>query len=98
VSLRGHAAEATAALPDGRAALVRVGVPDDSYVPKRERDTVVLEILIGDEVVATVNTILDADQDSEGLLLAREVAEGLGSGALEPTAGAIEPLADSYPS
>jgi hypothetical protein len=97
VSLRGHAAEATATLPDGREAFVRVGVPDDSYVPKRELSTVTVEIAIGGEIVAVVDTILEPEQDREGLALAREIAVGLGSGALAPTAGAIEPLADSYP-
>jgi hypothetical protein len=38
--------------------------------------------------------VLDADQTSEAMALAREVVEGLESGELEPTAGAIEPLAD----
>lgn len=97
MSLRGHAAEATATLPDGREALVRVRVPDDSYVPERERTDVTAEIVIGGEVVAVVDTILGPEQESEGLALAREIAAGLGSGTLEPTAGAIEPLADSYP-
>jgi hypothetical protein len=97
VSLRGHVWEETATLPDGRVALVRVGVPDDSYIPKRELDTVAIEVRIDDRVVVAVNTILEADQDSEALALAREVASGLASGALEPTAGSIEPLADSYP-
>ena len=98
MSLRGNPAETTATLPDGRVASIRVGVPDDSYIAKRDLDTVAIEIRIDDQVVAAVNTILDADQDSDALALAREVASGLGSGALEPTAGAIEPLADSYPS
>ena len=97
MSLRGHAAEAKATLPDGREALVRVSVPDDSYVPKRERTEVTAEIVIGGEVVAVVETILDPEQDGEALALAREIATGLGSGALEPTAAAIEPLADDYP-
>jgi hypothetical protein len=90
--------EETAALPDGREALVRVGVPDDPYIPKRELDTVAIEIVIGDRVEATLNTILEADQDSEARALAREVAAGLRSGSLEPTAHSIEPLADSLPS
>jgi hypothetical protein len=97
VSLRGNPVEASATLPDGREALVRVSVPDDPYVPKRERSEVVVEIVIGDEVVAVVESILDPEQSSEGLALAREIAAGLGSGELEPTAAAIEPLADSYP-
>lgn len=94
MSLRSRAIERTVTLPDGRKARVRVGVPDDSYVPRRELDTVAAEILIGDEVAATVNTVLDADDESEAHELAREIAEGLESGRLEPTAAAIEPLAD----
>ena len=81
-------------LPDGRAALVRVGVPDDSYVAKKELDTVAVEIVLDERVAATVNTVLSVDQESEALALAREIVGGLESGSLEPTAGAIEPLAD----
>ena len=94
MSLRGRAIEQTASLPDGRRAIVRVGVADDSYIAKRELDTVALELLIDGTVAATVNTVLDADQETEALELAREVVTGLESGELEPTAGAIEPLAD----
>ena len=94
MSLRSRPVEHAVTLPDGREAHVRVGVPEDSYVPRRELDTVTAEIRIGDEVAATVNTVLDADEESEARELAREIAEGLESGALEPTAAAIEPLAD----
>jgi hypothetical protein len=83
-----------ATLPDGRVVHVRVGVPDDSYIPARELDTVALEISDDSEHLAAVNTVLDVDQDSEGLALLREVVAGLESGELAPTAGAIEPLAD----
>jgi hypothetical protein len=96
VSLRGQPIEQTATLPDGGRALVRVGVPDDSYIAKRELDTVAVEVLADDRVVATVNTVLSADQDSEALELAREIVAGLESGDLEPTAAAIEPLADRF--
>ncbi|MBA2462928.1 MAG: hypothetical protein H0V45_14390 [Actinobacteria bacterium] len=48
----------------------------------------------GEEVLATLNTVLDPEQESEARALAREIAAGLESGDLEPTAGAIEPLAD----
>jgi hypothetical protein len=41
-----------------------------------------------------VNTVLDPDQESEALELAREIVRKLESGELEPTAGAIEPYAD----
>ena len=80
-------------LPDGRSGIVRVGLPDDSYVPRRELDTVALELVIDDRVEATVNTVLDADQEDEAVALAREAAAALGSGELEPTATALEPLA-----
>jgi hypothetical protein len=85
---------ADATLPDGRVVHVRIGVPDDSYIPARELDTVTVELADDQEHLAAVNTVLDADQDSEARQLLREIVEGLASGSLEPTAGAIEPLAD----
>jgi len=94
MSLRSRRIEETATLPDGRAILVRVGVPDDSYIARSELDTVDVELFDGDRSMAVVNTVLDADQESEALQLAREVVAGLESGQLAPTASAIEPLAD----
>ena len=85
---------ADATLPDGRVVHVRIGVPDDSYIPARELDTVTVELADDREHLAAVNTVLDADQDSEARQLLREIVDGLASGSLEPTAGAIEPLAD----
>lgn len=76
---------------------VRVAVPDDPYIVKRELDTVSLELWDGDEAIATVSTVLEPEQVSEALTLAREVASGLESGDLEPTAGALEPLAGRHP-
>ena len=73
---------------------MRVGVPDDSYIPRREIDTVDVELFVDGRAVAAVNTVLDADQASEALQLAREIVQGLESGTLEPTAAALEPLAD----
>ena len=97
MSLRGEPFERVADLPDGRHARVRVGVPDDPYIPKRLLDTVALEVFVGDEVAATMNTILRPEQVSEGHDLVREVVELLESGELEPRAGALEPYADSLP-
>jgi hypothetical protein len=94
VTLRGRPVEKTAKLPDGREVRVRVGVPDDSYIPKRLLDTVDVELFDGVRHLAAVNTVLDADQVGEALQLAREVVAGLESGQLEPTAAALEPLAD----
>jgi hypothetical protein len=95
MSLRGNPVELTATIPDGRTIVVRVAVPDDSYIAKRELDTVDVELRdMAGTHLAAVNTVLDADQVSEARELAREIVEGLESGKLEPTAGAIEPLAD----
>jgi hypothetical protein len=94
MSLRGYPVERTATLPDGRSVRVRVGVPQDGYIPQRELKTVDVELFEGDRSLAFVNTVLDADQSREGLELAREIVKGLESGELAPTASAIEPLAD----
>ena len=84
-----------ASLPDGRVFVVRVGVPEDSYIPKRELDTVAIELLEDGQVTASVNTVLGVEHESEARALARDVASQLAAGKLEPTAGALEPLADS---
>ena len=94
MSLRARIVEQTATLPDGREAIVRVGVPEDPYIPRRELDTVDVELVLEGRIAAAVNTVLDADQESEALELAREIVAGLESGKLEPTAASIEPLAD----
>jgi hypothetical protein len=98
MNLRGNRIEETATLPDGREVLVRVGVPDDPYIPRRELETVDVEIVLDGRVAAAVNTILAPEQEHEARLLARKIVGGLESGELEPTAGAIEPLADSLSS
>jgi hypothetical protein len=94
VSLRGNPVRERVTLPDGRAVEIFVGVPDDPYIEKKEMDTVDVELRSDEDVLAAVNTVLDADQASEALELAREIARGLESGELEPTAAALEPLAD----
>jgi hypothetical protein len=95
MSLRGHPVERTARLPDGRDVRVRSGVPNDGYIAQKELKTVDVELYEGDRSLAFVNTVLRVDQESEALALAREIVEGLESGELAPTAGAIEPLADT---
>jgi hypothetical protein len=99
MSLRGQPVEAEATLPDGRVVAVRVGLAEDSYIPRRELDTVVLELWDEGrgEHLAGVATVLSGDDDQAARALVREVVEGLGDGSLEPTAGALEPLADSVP-
>lgn len=94
MSLRATPITRPVTLPDGRELVVRVSVPDDSYIAKRELDTVALELLEGETVIATVNTVLDADDEQAASELARETEEKLAAGEVEPTAGGIEPLAD----
>jgi hypothetical protein len=97
VSLRGRPVEQEATLPDGRRLTVRIGVPDDSYIPKRQIDTVALELFENGRIAATVNTVLAPTHVSEALRLAREVVARLEAGELPPTASALEPLADRIP-
>jgi hypothetical protein len=99
MSLRGQPLEQEVTLPDGRVVIVRVGVAEDSYIPRRELDTVVLELWDEGrgEHLAGVATVLSADDVDPARALVREVVAGLGDGSLEPTAGALEPLADSVP-
>lgn len=94
MSLRGSPVSETVTLPDGREAVVWVGVPDDPYISKQELDTVAVELRVNGEVAAALNTVLRPEQDSGARTLVREIAVGLESGQLEPTAGALEPLAD----
>ena len=94
VSLRRRPVEQTASLPDGREVRVRVGIPEDSYIAGRDLETVDVELSIEGRAIAAVNTVLDPKQDSAALELAREIVAGLESGNLEPTAAALEPLAD----
>ena len=94
MSLRGRPIVQTASLPDGREIRVRVGVPEDSYIPRRELETVDVELFDGGQALAAVNTVLDPEQEGEALALTREIVAGLESGSLEPTAAAIEPFAD----
>jgi hypothetical protein len=95
VSLRDHPVEQEARLPDGRVVRVRVGLAEDSYIAASELDTVVLELIGDGEHLGAVSTVLDADQESEARGLARQVVSGLETGELEPTAGAVESLADT---
>jgi hypothetical protein len=97
MSLRGHAVEQSARLPDGRTATVRFSVPDDDYVDRKNLDTVALELHVDGRLEAALNTILEPEMESEALRLAREIAAGLESGDLQPTAGSLERYADELP-
>src|SRR5256885_1276725 len=99
MSLRGEPLEQEVTLPDGRVVAVRVGVAEDSYIPRRQLDTVVLELWDsnGGEHLAGVARVLWADAGSAATALVRKVVAGLSDGSLAPPAGALEPLADSVP-
>ena len=99
MSLRGAPLEQKATLPDGRVIAVRIGLAEDSYIPRRELDTIVLELWDErrGEHLAGVATVLSADDGEAARVLLRDVVRGLSDGSLEPTAGALEPLADSVP-
>ena len=95
MSLRGEPIEAVATTQDGRSVRLWIGFPEDSYIAKRDLDTVDIELsLVDGNHLAAVNTVLEVKQVSEARALAREIVAGLESGKLEPTAGALEPLAD----
>jgi hypothetical protein len=99
MSLRGDPQEQEVTLPDGRVVAVRVGIAEDSYIARRELDTVTIEIWDEGkgEHLAGVATLFSADDVGAARGLLREVVAGLGDGSLAPTAGALEPLADSVP-
>jgi hypothetical protein len=94
VSLRGEPLEAEVSVPGGSTVRVRIGVPDDSYIARRDLDTVTVELYANGEHVAAVTTLLDADQTDQAHELLREIVAGLESGTLAATAGALEPLVD----
>ena len=95
MSLRGNPVEREATLPNGRVVHLRVGVAEDSYIKQSDLDTVTIELSRDGEHLAAVTTVLDAGQESEARSLAEEIVVGLEAGTLEPTAGALEPLADT---
>jgi hypothetical protein len=93
MSLRGNPVEERAVLPDGREAVIRVGVAEDPYIDRSELDMVTLEVHADGVAAAAINTALEVGQVSEARALAREIAAGLQSGELQPDGGSLEPLA-----
>jgi hypothetical protein len=95
MTLRAGPLEQDATLPDGTVVHIRIGIPEDGYIRSKDIETVTVELSGRGEHLAAVNTILEPDQADEALLLLRRIVDGLESGELAPTAGAIEPLADT---
>lgn len=94
MSLRSAPVVEHAALPNGGAVTVWVGVPDDSYIAKSEQTTVDIQLHEGTEVIASLSTVLDPDQVSEAHQLAREVKNALESGKIGLHADDLEQFAD----
>ncbi|HVV57473.1 MAG TPA: hypothetical protein VHC45_03855 [Gaiellaceae bacterium] len=92
--MRSSPAVLHASLPDGGTVTVWVGVPQDSYLAPKDVTNVDLQLREGDQVLATVTTVLDPDQEAEAHALAREVQSALESGEAALTAAALEPFAD----
>src|SRR5205823_11836063 len=93
MSLRGEPIEAVATMPDGRSVRVWIGVPEDSYIAKRDLDTVDIELsLVDGNHLAAVNTVLEVKQVSEPRAPARVVVAARQSGNLEPAARAPGPF------
>ena len=84
-----------AALPGGGSVTIWVGVPDDPYIDdKRQLTTVDLQLQEGTSVVATITTVLEPEQTSEALSLAREVKMAIENGEIGLRASELEPFAD----
>ena len=94
MSLRAHPIVEHATLPDGGTVAVWVGVPEDPYVATAELTTVDIQLHEGDNVLASVTTVLEPRQDSEARQLAREVRSAIEAGDIALTAAALEPFAD----
>lgn len=72
-----------------------VGVPDDPYFDnKKELTTVDIQLREGNAVIASLSTVLDPDQVSEALQLAREVKAAIEAGEIGLHASELEPFAD----
>lgn len=95
MSLLGEPVVEHAALPRGGTVTIWVGVVDDAYYDdKSQLTTVDLQLREGRGVVASVSTVLDPDQQSAALELAREVKSAIESGAIGLHAHELEPFAD----
>jgi hypothetical protein len=95
VSLRTSPVVEHAALPQGGTVTVWVGVPDDPYLDDKSLLTTVdIQLHKGNGVIASLSTVLDPDQVSEGHQLAREVKTALESGEIGLHAHDLEPFAD----
>ncbi len=97
MSLRTSPAVEHVALPSGGTVTVWVGVPDDPYIDdKTQLTTVDVQLREGRSVLASVSTVLEPDDVSQGEALAREVGAALEAGEIGLHAHDLEPFADRY--
>jgi hypothetical protein len=95
VSLRGSPVVEHATLPGGGTITIWIGVPDDPYIDdKRELTTVDIQLHEGNGVVASLSTVLEPEQTSEAVQLAREVKAAIEAGEIGLHANELEPFAD----
>ena len=95
MTLRASPVVEHAALPDGGSVTVWVGIPDDPYIDdKRQLTTVDIQLREGSSVIASLTTVLEPDQTSEALALAREVKAAIEQGEIGLKASDLEPFAD----
>lgn len=95
MSLRTSPVVEHASLPGGGSVTVWVGVPDDPYIDdKSQLTTVDIQLHEGNGIVASMSTVLDPDQSSEALQLAREVRAAIENGEIGLRAEDLEPFAD----
>jgi hypothetical protein len=84
-----------AALPGGGTVTVWVGIPDDPYIDDKSKLTTVdIQLHEGNSVVASLSTVLEPNQVSEALALAREVKAAIEAGEIGLHANELEPFAD----
>lgn len=94
MSLRGAPIVEHATLPEGGSVTIWVGVPDDPYIDKKNLSTVAIQLHEGNAVIASLSTVLDPEQTSEALQLAREVKAAIEAGEIGLHASELEPFAD----
>jgi hypothetical protein len=95
MSLRAAPVVEHATLPGGGSITIWVGVPDDPYIDdKRQLTNVDVQLHEGNSVIASLTTVLDPEQSSEAVELAREVKAAIESGEIGLHASELEPFAD----
>jgi hypothetical protein len=95
MSLRAAPVIEHASLPGGGSITIWVGVPDDPYIDdKRQLTNVDVQLHEGDAVIASLTTVLDPEQTSEAVELAREVKAAIEAGEIGLHASELEPFAD----